>query len=174
MFYFKLKKISVINNKLKIENHSVLNPVVYTLLEKFETIVFDSLSKVYDFKYVQSTIKAKDLFDDLKKDLDNNLKIEMITQHPNYTAGILINNLIPNIYKGVEVFVLYFIDDFGKTWKNSQTKSSKLIFELKELLEISDLKKDIEINVLEISGSEKLVFSESQIGADDKRWKLKK
>ena len=97
----------------------------------------------------------------------------MITQHPSYTSGILINDLIPKSILGNEVYTLYFTSEFGRCWLNSQTKSNNLILEIKQLLKISEFKHRFEINVIEIYDSDRLKFQESQKGANNKRWKLK-
>ena len=176
MFLFTLKKLTVKSSKLKIDilNSNTLNPNLFTLLKKFEDKVCDRLDNQYDFKYVQSTIGANKLFNKLKKILPPDHHVIMITQHPSYTSGILINDIIPKGQKGNKVFAIYFIAEFGDCWLNSQTKPDNLIRELNQLLKISVLKKDFEISLIEIYGSDRLNFIESQIGASQKRWKLKK
>ena len=71
MFLFDLKKIVVDNNELKILSKDVkeLNPSVLSLLNDFEKKVSEELKKVYDFKYVQSTVGANKIFNQLKKEL---------------------------------------------------------------------------------------------------------
>ena len=126
MFLFDLKKIVVDNNELKILSKDVkeLNPSVLSLLNDFEKKVSEELKKVYDFKYVQSTVGANKIFNQLKKGVAKDIYLEMITQHPSYTSGILINDLIPKSILGNEVYTVYFTSEFGRCWLNSQTKSN--------------------------------------------------
>ena len=175
MFLFDLKRIVVENNELIILSKDIgeLNPCVLSILNEFEKNVYTELEKVYDFKYVQGTVGANKIFNQLKKGMSKDIYVEMITQHPSYTSGILINDLIPNNLNGNEVYTLYFTGEFGKCWLNSQTKSNNLILEIKQLLKISEFKNRFEINVIEIYDSDRLKFQESQKGASNKRWKLK-
>ena len=174
MFHYNLKQILISQNNLNLKslNTKDLNDEVQILLSEFEQKVLEELKSVYDFKYVQSTVGANKLFNILKKRLSNNIHVEMITQHPSYTSGILINDLIPKSLKRNEVFALFFTGDFGKCWLNSQTKSENLIVGIKQLLKISNFMGDFEITIIEIFDSDKLKFTESQKGAIQKRWKL--
>ena len=177
MFLYNLKKISIRQNVFSVEslNTELLNTKVLSLLNDFEEDVFRELksSPNYDFKYVQSAVNGSKLFNKHKKKLPEEITVEMITQHPNYTGGILINKLIPKAVSGNNLFVLYFISDFKDSWLNSETKPTDLFSNMKQLMKISELKKDIEINLIEIFGSKKLKFIESQKGASKKRWMLK-
>lgn len=174
MFQYNLKQILISQNQLNVKyvGKKELNNQVETLLLEFEQNVLDNLKTVYDFKYVQSTVGGNKLFNIIKKRLSNKIHVEMITQHPSYTSGILINDLIPLSLKGHEVFALFFTGDFGKCWLNSQTKSENLIIEINKLLKISNFIGDFKITIIEIFDSDKLNFKESQKGATQKRWKL--
>ena len=178
MFLFNLRRISIKKNVFNVEslNSKMLNSNVVSLLNDFEEDVFKELksSLKYDFKYVQSEIKGSTLFNKHKKKLPKEITVEMITQHPNYIAGTLINKLIPRSFSGNNLFVLYFVSDFKDTWLNSETKPKDLFQNIIQLMKISELKQDIEINLIEVFGSEKLKFIESQKGASKKRWMLKK
>ena len=175
MFKYSFKKLVVRNNALSIETPSKkeIHVSVLNLLKSYEDMVYAELAKHNDFKYVQSTVGAFSLFNNLKKTVASSINIEMMTRHPNFVGGILINNLIPSCYSGKETFALYFKGDFGACWLNSQAKSENLISEIKKLLSVSFLKKDIELNLIEVFGSDKLIFTETQPGTKSKRWSIK-
>jgi len=175
MFKYSFKKIVVKNNKLKVEmpNKGLVSNEIVALLSAYEEEVYTKLKGLYDFKYVQSSVGAFSVFNALKEKLPVSIKVEMMTRHPSFIGGILLNTLIPCCIAGDEVYAVYFKGDFGKCWLNSQAKSEMMVYEIEKLLSISFLKKDIALNLIEIFGSDKLVFEESQIGAKSKRWLLK-
>ncbi len=176
MFKFSFKKIYVADNKLytSTESKKLVSPTIINFLDEYEKLVYNSLLKKQSFKYVQSSISAFSIFESLKKSLPKNVKIEMMTRHPNMTAGILLEKLIPSQISGNETYALYFKGDFGRCWLNSQAKSQNIVNEMSKLLNISFVKKNIQLNLIEVFGSSLLQFRETQLGAKTKRWTINK
>lgn len=175
MFSFSFKKIHVKDNKLitSAESKKLVSPLIINLLNEYEKLVFNNLLQKQSFKYVQSSISAFSLFESLKVSLPENVKIEMMTRHPNMTAGILLDKLLPSQISGNETYALYFKGDFGRCWLNSQAKSENIINEMNKLLEVSFVKTNIELNLIEVYDSSLLTFKETQFGAKTKRWTIR-
>lgn len=175
MFLFDLTQLSVNNNKVEIASLSPkqIPSSIKTLLDEYEIKVLDHLSKNYDFKYVQSTVKGFSLFNELKSSLPQKYHIEMMTRHPSFIGGIILHNLIPFQLNDIETFVLFFKSPISESWLNSQVKFENLIDELNQFLVCGNLKKEIKFNVIEIYDSTLLKFTQSQLGSKSKRWKIK-
>ena len=176
MFLFDFTQLTINNDGVDIVSLSpkLIPYEIQNLLDKYEIKVFDELSKKYDFKYVQSTVKGFTLFNDLKSCLPQNYHIEMMTRHPSFMGGIILHNLIPQQLDDKDTFVLFFKSPIDESWLNSQINLENLVDELKQFLICGMLNKEIKFNVIEIYDSSLLTFTQSQLGSKSKRWKIKK
>lgn len=176
MFKFDYKIVICSQKDISITNESrhKLKSDISSVLNSFEENVYDKLINIQDFDYVQGTVGAFRLFNQLKKQFNNSYEIQIITQHPNFIGSKLIEELIPSIYNGKELYLVYFKDEISLPWLNSKANSSQLINSLKQLLKIASLKSEIEINIIEIFGSEKMNFIQVNTGnKNNPRWKIK-
>lgn len=176
MFKFDFRVVTCSKNDIKVTNESrhKLNDDIGLILDSFEKKVYDLLIDIQDFDYVQGTVGAFKVFNFLKKGLDQNFDIKIITQHPSYIGSKLIEDLIPSIYSGKELYLVYFKDEISISWLNSKAQSSQLINSLSQLLKIATLNRDIKFNLIEVYGSERMNFIQVNKGNNENpRWKIK-
>lgn len=176
MFKFDFKVVTCSHSDISISNESrhKLKSDISSVLNSFEEKVYEKLINIQDFDYVQGTVGAFRLFNQLKMHFNDSYDIQIITQHPNYIGSKLIDEFIPSIYNGKELYLVYFKDEISLPWLNSKANSSQLINSLRQLLKIASLKREITINIIEVFGSEKMNFIQINTGnKNNPRWKIK-
>ena len=152
MFKYNLSKISVNNDQV------LVNPV------QSENLHLNVKNFLLSYE--------EKIFENLKKNNSITFKIEMITSHPNFIGGILINKLMESQTSDCDLYVIYFIENFGKAWLNSKAKLDDLINQIKKLLLFVNFKNEFKINAIEIYGSSKIKFKIANPGHKKIRYKL--
>ena len=71
-----------------------------------------------------------------------------------------------------DLYVIYFIENFGKAWLNSKAKLDDLINQIKKLLLFVNFKNEFKINAIEIYGSSKIKFKIANPGHKKIRYKF--
>ena len=177
MFKFNYQVIKCTKDEVLVKNYSSndLENMVAELIESFELDVHNKLLDIQSFDYVQGTVGVFKLFNELKKTLNNEFEIQIITQHPNFIGSKLIEELIPKAKSGKFIYLIYFIEPISNPWLNSKANSSQLKNTLKQLNDIATLKNEISFHILEIFGSDLMSFIQINAGNKNKpRWIMKK
>ncbi len=173
MFQINQYEIKVNNHGIGIKrsNNDGVNAQIINLLNEFEDFAFKELIKLNQFKFVQGEINAKKKFEEMSIKYSN-LNCLMITQHPGFIGSIIIDKLL-NLNTEQENYLFFFGGKFGKVWNNSSVKMDDLINKFDKLLKSVIFNKELKFFIITISGTDRIIFTQTNRGNNNSLWTIK-
>ena len=147
---------------------------IMDILVQFENSILSLVDNHIDFPFLQGYIKGNKLFNQVKAEFGLESKdLFFISNHPNYLGTDLINNYLDSL-KTFEVYFVFVAGEMADGWLNSKVSKSHLIEITKKMLSVTEYHGKVDLNILEIIGSDKFSLVQSNPGSRKIRWRVKK
>lgn len=173
MFKFKTNMLSVKDSEISLVNNVELkSDAVKSFLKSYEEKVYNHVKEGNkSFKYIQGQLPHS-FFKNAIKNLENELKIYNLTQHPNFVGGIVINDFL-RFNASEDNFILTYENPLAEKWLNSKVNYMDVVDIFSKLALRAIIKNDINIVFIRICDSTLIKFRQINLGASKPRYELK-
>lgn len=173
MFEFDCFRYDIINSVLEetYVNKEEVDIEILHLLADFENKVFNELSSLPDFKYIQGAIGGNRIFNQAKSRQElKDTESFLFSTHPKYIGTDLITTYLESFLKN-RTYCVFFTGQWRDSWLNSRISKEHLLEMVSKVSDLTNLS-NLCFYTLEIYASNVFDVEQINTGITTPRWKV--